>query len=37
VCADPVGKVTPLGVGEPGPPTGASEYQLSLDRGDGKT
>jgi hypothetical protein len=37
VCADPVGKDAPLGVGGPGPPTGTSERQLSSDRGDGKT
>jgi hypothetical protein len=37
VCADPVGKDATLGVGGPGTPIGASERQLSSDRGDGKT
>jgi hypothetical protein len=37
VCADPVGKDATLGVGGPGPPGGASERQLSPDRGGGKT
>jgi hypothetical protein len=37
VCADPVGKDTTLGVVGPGPPVGAGERQLSLNRGGEKT
>jgi hypothetical protein len=36
VCADPVGRDATLGVGGPGPPAGAGERQLSLDRGGEK-
>ncbi len=32
VCADPVGRDAIFGVGGPGPPVGAGERQLSLDR-----
>ncbi len=37
MCGDPVGRDATLGVGGPGPPMGASERQLSLDRGGEKT
>ncbi len=37
VCADPVGRDATLGVGGPGPPVGAGERQLNLDRGGEKT
>jgi hypothetical protein len=37
VCVVPVGRDATLGVGGPGPPAGAGERQLSLDRGGEKT
>jgi hypothetical protein len=37
VSADPVGRDAILGVEGPGPPVGASERQLSPDRGGKKT
>jgi hypothetical protein len=37
VCADPVGRDATLGVGGPRPPVGASEHQLSIDKGGEKT
>ncbi len=37
VCADPVERGAILEVEGPGPPSGGSERQLSLDRESGKT